>query len=218
MHELELIPPEYRTGLRVRRWIIRGLWGLLLLSMALVLSAVLLSQRSSRIEASIAAIQGQQKHNQLQQNELVNLIKRQIELQREVRFLQGLRSGVAVPALLTAVDQALATHPIWFQDWSFSRASTLVNKPPAASNQGYFIVLNAPGSPSSSQVALKLDTNMSIRGQSVDHLALSHFLRQLAQLPAVAEVSLNRTTLRRYINSEVLDFELSVRISNGEGP
>ncbi|GHA15278.1 PilN domain-containing protein [Oceanisphaera arctica] len=218
MHELDLIPPDYRAG---RLMIRRCFFGFAILAatiLLLMLAVLLLSRHNDRQENRIFAMQQQQNDIRYQQNQLQELIKAKGSLQRELRFLEGLRSGVAVSDLFDAVDKALGDNPVWFQEWSFRRASSLVDKPPGTSTQGYFILIKAEDSSATRQEALKLDMNMTLRGQSDDHRALSHFLRQLSEQPQVAEVNLSRTSLRRYTSGEVLDFELTARLSSGEAP
>ncbi|OIN05588.1 PilN domain-containing protein [Oceanisphaera psychrotolerans] len=218
MHELELIPPDYRAGRLIIRRCIFGVTMLTVASLLLLLAVVLLSRHNDQQENQIFAMQQQQNDIRYQQNQLQELIRARSSLQRELRFLEGLRSGVTVSELLDATDRALGDNPVWFQEWSFRRASSLVDKPAGTSTQGYFILIKAEDSPATGQEALKLDMKMTIRGQSDDHLALSHFLRQLSEQPQIAEVNLSRTSLRRYISGEVLDFELTARLSSGETP
>ncbi|WP_417616048.1 PilN domain-containing protein [Oceanisphaera sp.] len=218
MHELELIPPDYRAGRLIIRRCIFGAALLAVASLLLLLATVLLSRYNDRQENQIFAMQQQHNDIRYQQNQLQELIQTRVSLQRELRFLEGLRSGVAVSELLGAVDQALGDSPVWFQEWSFRRASSLVDKPAGSSTLGYFILIKNEDSPATQQEALKLDMQMTIRGQSDDYLALSHFLRQLSEQPQIAEANLNRTSLRRYTNGEVLDFELTAQLNSGETP
>jgi hypothetical protein len=218
MHELELIPPDYRAGRQIIRRCFFGAVILVLATLLLLLAVLLLSRHNDRQESQIFAMQQQQNDFRYQQNQLKELTRTRSSLQRELRFLEGLRSGVAVSELLDAVDKALGDNPVWFQEWSFRRASSLVDKPPGTSTQGYFILIQDEDSPATRQEALKLDMKMTIRGQSDDHRALSHFLRQLSEQPQIAEVNLSRTSLRRYTSGEVLDFELTARPNSGEAP
>lgn len=218
MHELDLIPPDYRAGLLMKR---RCVYGFVTLAVAILLvlfAVLLLSRYNDRLESRIFAMQQQHNDIRYRQNQLQELNMTRTALYRELRFLEGLRSGVAVSELLDAVDKSLKDNPVWFQEWSFRRASSLVEKPPGSSTQGYFILIEAEDSPATRQDALKLDMSMTIRGQSADHLALSHFLRQLSEQSQIAEVNLRRTSLRRYTSGEVLDFELTALLSPGEVP
>jgi hypothetical protein len=54
---------------------------------------------------------------------------------------------------------------------------------------------------------------MRIVGQARDHAALSHFVRGLYESPGVSDVHLERTGLRRYTTTSVVDFELAVLLA-----
>lgn len=218
MHELDLLPPDYRAGLRLKRRLVYGLAAFVISVLLLLLVTFLLSRHNDGLEKRIFTLQ--QQHNDLRyrQNQLQELGKTRAALHRELRFLEGLRSGVAVSELLSAVDKALGDHSVWFQEWRFRRASSLVDKPSGTSTQGYFILLKEEASPATRQEALKLDIHMTVHGQAADHVALSHFLRQLSGQPQIADVRLSRTSLRRYTSGEVLDFELTARLNPGEAP
>lgn len=213
MHDVDLIPSDYSAWLWRRKLLIKGGIVLLLLVAMLVSVSLFLSDLSAQNEKRIAAMQVQIDDNQYQLNQLEELFKVRKKLQREIRFLEGIRSGIEVPRLLSAIDQALGDKPIWFKEWNYLRANSLIKQSPATVTQGYFIVLSQ-GNTSSEPMdnVLKLDTHMTIQGQSSDHLALSTFLRSLSQFPQFNEVNLIRTSLRRYTNSSALDFDLKIAI------
>ncbi len=211
MHEFDLIPDDYRQALRMRRLLLRSGLGVVLVVALIAVATALAAHYTQAMEQQIAAMQEQRDDFDLQRRQLDELQKAQRTLQRELSFLDGLRSGIRVSELLQAVDRALGDGPLWFQDWSFQRASTLVDAPPQAATQGYFIVLPPSGQPQQKQ-AIRQDTSMSIQGQARDHVILSTFIRRLFNQPPVADVNLNSTTIRRYTQHSVIEFDLQVSL------
>ncbi|MGB0468298.1 MAG: hypothetical protein ACPGF7_12325 [Pontibacterium sp.] len=212
MHEFDLIPDDYRASQHFRRLVFRSALGLGLLVLLIIATTAIMSTLAQQQESQIAAMQDQQHDFHRQRRYLTELKATKQSLERELTFLKGLRSGIAVSQLLQAIDQALQDSPLWFQDWQFQRANTLVAAPPQAQRQGYFILLPRSNNPRQRPQAIKQETYMSIRGQALDHAVLSRFLRRLYEQPQVADVYLNSTGTRQYIHHKVIEFDLGLSI------
>ena len=57
---------------------------------------------------------------------------------------------------------------------------------------------------------LRVQTNMTIRGQARDHSALSGFVQRLFAQPEIDDVRIRRTSLISDDRAEAVDFELAI--------
>ncbi len=215
MHDFDLIPKDYRDWLWRRRFVVRVLWLQALLALLIGGLALTLALQARHMEQRLAALQQQRNISALQREQLVALGEVHRQLQQEVRFMEGLRSGIAATALLKAVDKALVDEGVWFLRWSFLREGTLMQEASASEvKEGYFIVLPSQAAQQDSQrQVLQFDTRMSVKGQAFDHAALSAFIRRLLEQPQVSDAYLKRTSVREYTMSQVVDFDLEVVVS-----
>ena len=61
---------------------------------------------------------------------------------------------------------------------------------------------------------LTVETHMTIRGQAIDHQALSKFVRALFEEPAINDVNVQRTSLTNYANGRVVEFDITVVLNS----
>ena len=55
---------------------------------------------------------------------------------------------------------------------------------------------------------------MKIAGQAQDHVALSEFVQRLIKQPAIRDVRVRNTSLRRFTLETVVDFDLAIVINS----
>ncbi len=55
---------------------------------------------------------------------------------------------------------------------------------------------------------------MTIQGHALTHMALSQFVLRLNRQASIEDVKVLSTNLRRYTQTEVVDFKLAVLLSN----
>lgn len=149
-----------------------------------------------------------------QRAELEQLDARKRELTQQLTVLNGLRSGAPARMVFQAIDRALANNQLWFVDWEFRRAGVIVPEDQAHTVEtGYFIVVpkdQAVGAPGEWGV----QTHMTIRGQALDHAALSRFVDRLFAQDAVVDVRVQRTSLRRQRETDVVEFDMTVVLNS----
>ena len=144
--------------------------------------------------------------------QLQALKDQQVEFERRWSLLRGLRAGAAVDEIFTLIDRAIVAGDLWFLDWSFRRAGVIVDGQQRGVETGYFVIVaeNNPGSAPD----LTVETHMTIRGQAVDHQALSNFVRALFEEPAIKDVNVQRTSLTNYANGRVVEFDVTVVLNS----
>ena len=213
MRNIDLVPNAYREGRKQRRFLVRSAVGSGMAVAALLLVyGFLRVETNSRIEQA-ADLRAQNALTQRQQEELEVLVERRNEFLRQLSVLQGLRAGAAVSDIFTIVDNAIVPGKVWFTDWSFHRSGIVVNGRSSDPETGSFVVVGNGGDTAASD-DLEVETHMSIRGQAVDHRALSAFVRRLYSQNHVRDVNVRRTAQVVYSASQVVDFDLTVILTS----
>ena len=111
--------------------------------------------------------------------------------------------------MFVTVDQALTSDDVWFRNWKFERAGVMVGEQVETVNTGYFVVV-PEGAEQLAPDELRIQTNMEIRGQALDHSALSSFVRRLIVQPGIDDIRIRRTSLIDRNRADTVDFELAV--------
>jgi len=187
MSEIDLIPNSYRR----MQSNIRSLKILTVVLVVIVVVSGLIfmyvNQEASRLNLEITELQ-QQKNISVQQNiQLAGLEEARKKYSRQLELLNTLRSGATVGRMFLVVDQALADENLWFLQWQLRRG-------------------NAQG------LLQGKETEMTIKGQAQDYESLSRFVNNLLGQPEIKHVRVLKSTLRRYTNSSVIDFDLIVHV------
>lgn len=147
-------------------------------------------------------------------NKLGDLHNQRNTLKHQLTVLDRLIDGPRVQQLFYAIDRAI-NDDIWFVDWSFVRASELVEVTPERINTGYFIIV-AQDPNSELQQAWKIYTHMEISARAINHSALAEFVRQLGFQPEIERVQIVSTRTQRDRDIDVIDFKLAVVIRNSK--
>lgn len=216
MTEIDLIPSDYR----IRRWQTRWLktaavaFGLLLTLHGIAF--VGFRNETREVKTEIADLQNRQLITAQQRSELEALTAKQVELERQLGLLNGLRSGGAAEQMFMTVERALTSDDVWLVEWRFQRSGVVVDDPEAAVDTGYFIVVpRTEGEPPN---PWQVRTHMTIRGQSRDHSALSTFVRGLFSQPEIEDVHVGRTSRSRVASVDIVDFDLAVIMNTDVRP
>ena len=214
MAEFDLVPPDYRLRLAFQKWLQRLGVFVIVIVIVNAASSAALAVASNQLQSRIQALQTKQAMTAQQRAQLESLDERIAELRDQWRVLAALRSGAPAEQVFVTIDQALSHKDVWFEEWAFTRAGAVGARPPATVNTGYFIVV--PDSEAEAVQAWQVKTHIRIRGQARDHGALSRFVRALFERAGVNDVRVQRTTLRRYANASVVDFELAIMLDGTE--
>lgn len=211
MNDIDLIPNAYRTRRWQSSWLKTSafLFGGLLI--AFVVGLVMLNTATANTKARVEALQIRQTVTAQQRVDLERLNTQRTELQQQFELLSGLRSGAAAEDMFVAIDRALTNDDLWFVEWQFERAGVMVGEGVRTVNTGYFIVV-PEGTDRPADGAIRVQTNMTIRGQSRDHSGLSGFVRRLFAQPEIDDVRIRRTSVNRNGQISAVDFELAVTL------
>jgi len=209
MSDIDLIPQAYRTWRWQARWMKVTAWLTAGLTATLVLAWAALGLAIDNARADVEILQNKLSHTAQQQADIQRLGAEKIELERQFRLLSNLRSGAAAGDMFVTVDKALTSDDVWFRNWKFERAGIMVGEDVETVNTGYFIVV-PEGAEQLASDELRIQTNMEIRGQALDHSALSSFVRRLFVQPGIDDIRIRRTSLIDRNRADTVDFELAV--------
>lgn len=209
MAEIDLIPTDYRN-----RVIIYG-WGRRLIVATVLFTALSLAIYGTlevvtrKLSENIAVLQNQQQSIAQRRDTLVEIYKKRDRYKRQWELLKNLRGGTAASRMFIIIDLAVSGGDVWFLNWEFRRAGTIVEYQPESVNTGYFVVLSDNKDPDAGE-AWKVDTRMTIKGQAGDHSALSKFVRRLYEQPEVLDVRILNTSYMT--NVKVVNFDMVVTV------
>ena len=215
---MDLIPADYRRQLSLARSVRRSAlsFGLLLLVAGGLYGALHYGVREDA--KKIRALEVEKAISTQQRLVLEDLKAKDKRLASKLAILEHLRGGAAAQNMFVAIDQALDGHTVWFSEVSFRRAGQAVSrdadKPKPGSN--YFILI-PQGDGAKPTPAWQIKTHMEIKGQAMDHSALSAFVRRLLSQPEVGTVRVLSTKQRKYTQVAVIDFELAVVVNSSMG-
>lgn len=212
MNDIDLIPQAYRTRRWQSKWLKYSavLFGAVMIALMTGLSA--LNTATANTKLRIVELQTRQSVTAQQRVDLQRLNGEKAELEQKFELLSGLRSGAAAEDMFVAIDRALTDDDLWFVEWQFERAGVMVAEGVRTVNTGYFIVV-PDGAGQNVDGAVQVQTNMTIRGQSRDHAALSGFVRRLFAQQEIDDVRIRRTSASRNDEDGIVDFELAVTLN-----
>ncbi len=212
MNEIDLFPDELRKKLLFTRWFKLAGFALVVMTILFIAAFVALRQANAQIDQEINFFQSQREITNANRQQLEQLNQQKKDLQQQLNLLSGLRSGASAEQMIMMIDRALPGPDVWLTQWKFRRAGTPVEDRSEAVNTGYFIVVQQD-SPNRQEETWKIETNMNIQGQALDHVAMSKFVLNLTQQPEIENVRIVNTRMNESDAAKLVDFSLDVVVS-----
>jgi phosphoribosylformylglycinamidine (FGAM) synthase PurS component len=209
MREVDLIPASYRRQRRQQLWLKAAVGTLLGLTVSTGLARVWIDAAVDDVNAEVARLEIQQTVTAAESDRLAALNLDRQSYDEQLYLLKGLRSGAPATELFGIVEQALIGEEVWFRSWNFRRAG-VTDPQGQVLESGYFLIV--PQS-SGQQDTWRVETNMTISGQAIDHAALSQFVQRLLANPEIENVHVRNTDLQRYGTRSLVDFDLAVIVN-----
>ena len=216
MNEIDLFPEDLRRRLTFTRWFKLSGFFIVLLSALLVAAFIMLREANANIDSEIRFFQSQREITNSNRQQLEQLNQQKQNLQQQLNLLSGLRSGASAEQMFVMIDRALPGPDVWLTSWKFRRAGTPVEDKQEAVSTGYFIVIPA-GQESRAEETWKIETQMNIQGQALDHVAMSKFVINLTQQPEIEDVRIVSSRQTEVNQTKVVDFSLDIVVSPGNG-
>ena len=216
MKEIDLIPDEFRRKILFVGWFKKAAYSLLFITVLIILAFMVIRNNNQDLQLKINTLQFQRSVSAENRLKLNQFNQQKSALTQQLNLLFGLRSGASAGQMFVTIDRAIPGPTVWITNWNFRRAGTPVESQETAINTGYFIVLNEGNNPESSET-WKIETNMSIHGQALDHVALAEFVLNLTQQSEIEDVRVVKTDLISINNNKIVDFNLEVTVSARRG-
>jgi Tfp pilus assembly protein PilN len=210
---MDLIPQDYRDRLTISRTARRSAFAAIGMLLVSALVYVPLQVAINKDARAIQVLEEKKAITSQQRQTLEGLQREHQTLADKLAVLERLRGGAAAQEMFVAVDRALDGDSVWFTSWSFLRAGVAAAREPQGVNTGYFIVI-PQGQGSDPEPAWQIKTRMEIKGQAMDHGALSEFVRRLLDQPQIGDVRVLSTHQRNYQQVTVVEFELAVVVNS----
>lgn len=216
MNEIDLFPDELRRKLLFMRWLKWSGLALMIFTLASMAGFAWLYQQNQQVEAKIQQLQQQRAITTSSRNQLEQYSQQKKQLQQQLDLLMGLRSGASAEQMFIAIDEALPSPEVWLTSWRFRRAGTPVDEREKSYTQGYFIVI-PQGSKTQKEETWKIETNMNLQGQAIDHAAMSRFVLNLTRSPGIEAVRIIRSQQSTVNQVKLVDFTLDIIVSASRG-
>lgn len=211
MNEIDLIPAVYRKRLLFSHWLRLSAYLLGALSVLILGAFFVLRTETLKVDQELKLLQSQKAISTQQRKELEKLDARKQDLSQQLDLLAGLRSGSAAEQMFLTIDRAMSEGDVWFTNWEFRRAGSATEKDPKTVNTGYFIVI--PKGEKTREETWMIETQMMIKGEAMDHAALSNFVSKLIDQPEIQSVRVVKSELFSLNGHKLVKFSLDVVVS-----
>jgi hypothetical protein len=205
--DIDLIPTDYRAKLWQLRWLKGCGTTLATMLLATALAYVGLTALAQVADTQLSTLELRRDVTAQQQTFVQQLTSEKEELERQWKLLNDLKRGTDAVAIFRAVDRAFIDDSLWFDEWEFNRQGVPATNGPGQSPHA--VLIPSPGA--GSQMRL-IETHMNMRGEAIDHVALSNFVRRLLAQPEIADVKVRRTSRRQIRDARVIAFDLAVLV------
>jgi cell division protein FtsL len=216
MNEIDLFPEDLRKRLLFSRWFKLTGFTIVLLTVTLVIALVLLREANAQFEEQIQHFQSQREITTAKRQQLEQLNQQKSNLKQQLDLLSGLRSGASAEQMFLMIDRALPGPEVWLTNWKFRRAGSQVDESREAVSTGYFIVIPADKRDAPEET-WKIETNMAIQGQALDHVAMSSFVLNLTLQPEIENVRIVNSSQSKVNEVKLVDFSLDIIVSARQG-
>ncbi len=178
MREIDLVPADYRRDQNTRKQLLGFGVLFVLIIVGLVAGKVFQDSRITTIKNQIGLLEKQQQILVDQQKIIDELQIKKTAVQNQLGFVKMIQQGGGAGQMFLVFDRVLQheQNMIWMDSWQYIAANLQVE------NQ---------------TDKKKNDDRMSvtIRGQAIDHEALSSFVERLIEEPEITDVHVKNTSM-----------------------
>jgi hypothetical protein len=200
MHEIDLIPADYRHELGIKRTLRRvGLVLAALVAVAAVTTAAL-SQATSTARAEVAELNAAAASAEVERAAIDVLTRQKEALEAQAALRSGLRARAPLDELMVSIGRAAVDARVWFRSWRIERVGEVVPAAPAGA-EAHFAV--EPGSDGS-----RVRSEIVIVGRAADVGRVSAFAQALGTDGRFARLQVQRVA--RDASDDLVDFELAL--------
>ncbi len=215
MHELDLIPDDYRELQQSRA--LCKIFAIVFTCVFLAVGAAkfTLSKQLDQVEVQITSFENGKSLLEQQHQELIQLQAKKGLLENRVSILHKLRNGPPARQMFVVMDKVL-DEGTWFKSWSFMRAGEFQEILPEEKDTGYFVIVQDDKLKNKNR-AWKQNTHMELAGQALDHTYLARFVNRLIEQPEIEDVKVLKTSTQARAGRDIIQFNLAVTVNNNYG-
>jgi Tfp pilus assembly protein PilN len=204
MHEIDLIPADYRHERSLARSLARCGWLIGALLAASIVAAGAFRHAANVARADIVRLDAAAALAEQQRAAIAALTLQKQALEARAHLEHGLRSKASLDELMTVIGGAAVDAGVWFRSWHFERLGLIVPAAPPG-GEGLFVVdPNADGS--------LVRSDISITGRAAGVANVSALVDKLAGMPRFKQVQVQRVS--RDSAEGVVDFELALAVDD----
>ena len=200
MHEIDLIPADYRHELELMSTVRRSAFAVGALLVAAAVAAGALHHAASTVRAEVAELNAAVAAADLERAAIDVLTQQKQALEARATLRSGLRARAPLDDFLASIGRAAVDAGVWFRSWRLDRRGTLTPAVPRGA-EAYFVV--APAADGSS-----VRTEIVIAGRAPDVGGVSAFVRALGADGRFERIQVQRVA--RDAAGHVVDFELTL--------
>jgi hypothetical protein len=200
MHEIDLIPADYRHELGIKRTIRRVGLAVGTLVAAAAVAAAALSHAASTARAEVAQLNAAAASAEVERAAIDVITRQKQALEAQATLRSGLRARAPLDELMAAIGRAAVDAGVWFRSWRIERVGEVVPAAPAGA-EAHFVV--EPGSDGS-----RVRSEIVIVGRATDVGGVSALAQALGADGRFARIQVQRVA--RDASGDLVDFELAL--------
>jgi hypothetical protein len=200
MHEIDLIPADYRHELGIKRAVRRVGLAVAAMVAAAAVAAAALSQAASTARAEVAELNAAAASAEVERAAIDVLTRQKQALEAQATLRSGLRARAPLDELMAAIGRAAVDAGVWFRSWRIQRVGQVVPAAPAGAEAHFAVDPGADGS--------RVRSEIVIVGRAADVGRVSALAQMLGADGRFARIQVQRVA--RDANDDLVDFELAV--------
>jgi Tfp pilus assembly protein PilN len=200
MHEIDLIPSDYRQERALLRTVRRCGFVVVALIFTAAIATGALRHGTNAARAEIAKLDAAASAADMERAAIDALTQQKQVLETRIALRSGLRARAPLDNLLTSIGVAAVDAGVWFRSWRFERLGAVVATAPSGAEE-YFVV--EPGSNGS-----RVRSEIVIAGRAADVAGVSALAQALAADERFGRVQVQRVS--RIAAEPGVDFELAL--------
>jgi hypothetical protein len=221
MADIDLIPKQYLLRKLVQRRL--KLLAIALLTLGCVVGAAraALWYGASHEQQEIARLRKNEVDSAQMKARMQDYEQQKATVEKQLKALADVRGRGRTHQLLAALDAAYLPG-VWFDEVRSHRAAAL-QLPTEAVTAMPKPAASATPAPAQAAVAAtvpapRVKQRVELVGHAIDHSRLASLMTRLSAQPAVSDVQLLDTTTRTYSTATIIDFTVSLAVSEKERP
>ena len=221
MADIDLIPKQYLLRKLVQRRLKLLSVALIALGCAVGAARATLWYGASHEQREIARLRKNETDSAQMKARMQDYEQQKAAVEKQLKALADVRGRGRTHQLLAALDAAYLSG-VWFDEIRSHRATAAQVAPraDAAAPKPATAPAPAPAQPAvpAPAPAPRMQQRVELVGHAIDHSRLANLMTRLSAQPAVSDVQLLDTNTRTYSTTTIIDFTVSLAISEKERP